>query len=232
MWLLTTRARPRLAAECLEGCRRSNMKSAGIVYIDGDEDGLYNGFVTPRNWIVHRAEHGGLSQALRWCFETYPNEPFYGWLADDMYPATHRFDKILEAAAERCCMSQAKDDWVYLTWPNEAKQGWEPTAGQCWGGDLVRAVGWWALPGTYQAGTDVAWARLIAELGRMRFCEEVTVEHRQWRTGKRTQDALDTDMLDSNGHAHTQEDLKVLFSWLRGPDFGRTMRRVVKNCPP
>ena len=207
------------------------MTSPGVVYIDGDEDGLYDDIKVPGNWTVHRADHAGLSEALRWCLRTFPNEQSYGWLADDMLPGTSEWDKKLEQAAGSRCMSQADDRWSFVRDPRSARNGIEPTAGQCWGGDLIRAVGWWALPGTFQAGTDVAWARLVHRLGRMRFCDDVVVEHRHWRRGVRKRDRLDTDMHDANGHPHTEQDLERLWGWLGSREFVIAVQRVRRYCP-
>lgn len=205
------------------------MTSPGVLYIDGDERGEYADMAYPDNWTVHLAQHAGLSAALRWCLATYSDEASYGWLADDMIPRTHGWDRALEQAAGRCGMSQAQDLWVAPKLPAEVRLG-EPTAGQCWGGDLLRAVGWWALPGTFQAGTDAAWSILIQRLGRMHYLDEVTVEHRHWRTGKRERDMLDTDMVDYNGHEHTAVDLRKLRRWQRSPEFRHALGRAQSLC--
>lgn len=201
------------------------MTSRGVFYVDGDEQGLYRDISLPENWTLHVSEHRGLSAALQWVFANYPDEANYGWLADDMAPRTQGWDVALEQAAGRCCMSQAQDLWVAPKFPDAVCRA-ELTAGQCWGGDLIRAVGWWALPDTFQAGTDVAWIRIVAQLGRLRYLPEVTVEHRHWRTGRRAQDALDTDMLDYHGHPHTKRDLDVLYLWLASPAFGHAVQRA------
>lgn len=231
MWLLTTRQRPELAADCLAACVKTGMISRGVVYVDGDEDGLYRHFRVPPNWTVHYAKHAGLSAALDWCLAAYPEEPFYGWLADDMQPRTRGWDRALQSAAGTRCFSQAKDCWVYDLNPSAVAYGLEPSAGMCWGGDLVRAAGWWALPGTFQAGTDVAWIRIVQRLRRMRFCHVATVEHLHWRRGKRERDLLDTDMNDSNGHLHTDRDLEVLWEWLASREFPETVQRLRNLCP-
>jgi len=239
VWLLTSRNRPKLAHDCLKACVKTGMKSRGVFYIDGDEQGLYDAVVLPKNWTLHIAEHAGLSAALDWCLEAYPDEESYGWLADDMRPLTHGWDRLLEQAAEGGCMSEARDNWVTLAWtPLVRRSGarrtqavtssCEPTAGMCWSGDLLRAVGWWALPGSVQAGTDVAWARLTCESARFRYLDDVVVEHHHWRSGKRKRDRLDTDMHDANGHDHTGRDLELLSTFLRGNEFNRTMRKIGK----
>lgn len=207
------------------------MTSRGIVYIDGDEDGLYANFAAPPNWVVHRAEHAGLSAAMNWCLATYPDEASYGWLADDMRPRTRRWDTKLEAEAGSIMLAQADDAWAYLRDPRSVRSGQEPSAGQCWGGDLLRAVGWWGLPKTFQGGTDVAWCNLTAPLGLSRFVDYVLVEHLHWRNGKRQRDELDTDMHDSNNHLHTQNDITVLYNWLASHDFQKTVARIKAVMP-
>jgi len=207
------------------------MTSVGVLYVDQVTLDGYADLRLPANWRLHLAgAHTGLSAALRWCFKTHPDEASFGWLADDMLPRTPQWDRLLEQAAGRCYMSQCRDDWVFPEFPGPVREGLEPSAGQCWGGDLVRTVGWWALPGTFQGGTDVAWIRLVHHLGRMRFVDDATVEHRHWRTGKRERDQLDTDMIDYNNHRHTEKDIRILYRWLRSPDFRRTARRVMATC--
>lgn len=231
MWLLTTRARPHLAAAALAACADTGMTSRGVVYVDGDEHGLYDELELPDNWDIHRADHAGLSQALRWCLATFPDEPHYGWLADDMQPRTYAWDRRLEQAAGDRCMSQANDLWVFPVHPAAVASGQEPSAGQCWAGPLIRTVGWWALPGTVQAGTDVAWAQIIWRLRRMRFQDDVTVEHLHWRRGLRPHDQLDTDMHDANGHTHTAQDLKLLARFLKSQDLRLAVQRVRMTLP-
>jgi hypothetical protein len=232
MWLLASRNRPHLAAECIAACTDMGMLSPAILYVDAETADGYERIPLPGNWTLHVAgEHAGLSAALQWGLTAFPSEPSYGWLADDMRPLSPQFDRLLEHAAGTRFMAQAMDNWAAVRDPVSVRRGIEPSAGQCWGGDLVRAVGWWALPGTFQAGTDVAWCRMLSELGRVRYLPHVVVEHRHWRTGKRERDALDTDMWDSNEHEHTERDLEILFSWLKSVEYRRTVGLIRRRCP-
>ena len=62
----------------------------------------------------------------------------------------------------------------------------------CWGGDLVRAVGWWALPGVYQGGIDDAWIHLAHRVFDVKkYVPDVIVEHMSYRNAKRPKDYTD-----------------------------------------
>jgi hypothetical protein len=63
--------------------------------------------------------------------------------------------------------------------------------GMCWGGELVRFVGWWAPPGIIQGSIDWAWTSLVGGTPLGLYVHEIIVRHDNWRTGRRIKDDND-----------------------------------------
>jgi hypothetical protein len=89
-------------------------------------------------------------------FEKYPDEEFYGLLADDLIPHTSEWDQRLIEAAGRNKISQAND----LT--KNPKHCMHP----CVGGDLVRAAGFFASPTCIHYGSELVWKELAKSFSR------------------------------------------------------------------
>lgn len=202
------------------------MTSTGVVYVDETVD-EYRDIRLPANWTIHyEPEWGSLQASLQWCLNEYPDASHYGWLADDVRPRTHGWDKLLEEAAGDWCLSYARDLW-FSEHPSrlaELEDGTNLSSGLCWGGELVRTVGWWALPGVRQAFIDVAWCRIIETLGLQRYTPHVTVEHLNYRTGKRDRDEVDEWSRD--GENYIERDIEIGYRWLASPEYTEILRRL------
>jgi hypothetical protein len=224
IWLLSTKGRPEQCQEVLDACTDTGMTSAGIVYIDEDT-GQYDNLRLPDNWTVHREPAwGSLQASMSWCYQQYPDASQFGWLADDTYPRTPAWDVQLEDAAGDWCLSYANDLWLSQQNTNAVVSGDDLTSGLCWGGELVRTVGWWALPGVRQAGIDTAWVSICSSLGLLRYRQHLVVEHKNWRTGKRDRD--DIDDWSRNGDSYIERDIAIRNAWCASEDYRATLERV------
>lgn len=228
IWLLSTRGRPNACQEVLDACEETGMRSRGVVYVDETVD-EYRNLRLPKNWTIHcEPEWGSLQASLQWCFRNYPDADQYGWLADDTYPRTKGWDKDLEAAAGRWKLSYCNDLWISQsggTHEEHLHKGLNLSSGLCWGGDLVRTVGWWALPGVIQAGIDTAWVDIVHPLGLYRYLPDTIVEHKNWRTGKRPYD--DVDRWERAGVGdYISDDCAVKNEWVLSADYRNILRRV------
>ncbi len=208
------------------------MKSPGVVYVDYDETASeYRKLRLPKNWrIVFADEWGSLQASMDWCFRNYPDASQYGWLADDTYPRTEGWDTALEQAAGEWCLSYANDLWFAdgdIT-RHELEIGDNLSSGLCWGGELVRTVGWWALPEVRQAGIDTAWTSICGPLGLNRYLDDIIVEHKNYKTGKREKDAVDDWARD--GADYVSEDIEIRNDWCASPDYAATLRRVANSA--
>jgi len=187
------------------------MTSHGLVYVDGTVN-EYENIRLPANWVMHREpEWGSIAASMRYCLQQYPDASQYGWLADDNIPKTPRWDKTLEAGARDWYISCARDLWISETGWRHPTGGSCFTSGLCWGGKLIRAVGWWSLPGVRQGGIDGAWNDLAGLCGLTRYTPRVVVEHLTWKLGKREKD--ETDNWVKDGQTYIANDLALYEEW-------------------
>lgn len=203
------------------------MTSLGVLWVDDDEH-RYRRIRLPENWIrVDAPRWGSIAPGMDYVLERHPHASQFGWLADDTYPKTEGWDVELEAAAGDWNLSYARDLWLSekAKTRRTLERGTNLSSGLCWGGELVRAVGWWALPGVRQAGIDTAWTALCAPLRLCRYVPGVIVEHRNWRTGKRPRDKGD-EWSRRDAPDYIEHDLEVREQW--GRDELKPTRRRLK----
>lgn len=180
MWVLPTFGRPRRCQETLDSIIAMGAATPGLVIVDGDTDPAYRTLRLPQNW---RLEIGllnvGFCTRLNDALAKCPGEAWYGWLADDFIVATREWDLRLIAAAGRRNFAYPADGWMN-----------HPLTGAfVAGGDLLRALGWWAPPGLWHMYADNAWQRIAAALGNLVYRPDVVIEHRHHLAGKAMDDA-------------------------------------------
>lgn len=235
MWLMSTRGRPTHCAEALQACAAAQMTSPGIVIVDGDPFG-YTGLRLPPNWeMLCPREEWNLSRHMQYVFERWPNEDRYAWLADDVRPRTPEFDKALEKAAGPFGFADANDLWMALNMvegrphTRTAAISGHMTSGLVWGGDLVRCVGWWGVPGLVQAGIDTVWEAIIRPLNLFTYCDDVICEHLNWRTGKRVKDGTDEWIRD--GDPYIERDIRAARAFVASDEIKEIRHRVATHKP-
>jgi hypothetical protein len=213
IWLLTTRGRPDACQAVLDACEETGMTSPGLVYVDETVD-QYRKIRLPSNWRIRRVRKwGSIAASMRYTLKQYPDATQYGWLADDQFPLTPNWDEQLERSAGRWNISMGRDNWMSETGWAHQTGGICFTAGLCWGGDLIRATGWWALPGVKQGGIDGAWNDIAGSLDLTRYLPSVTIEHRTWKIGLRDKD--ETDQWVKHGETYIATDLARYEEWTR-----------------
>jgi hypothetical protein len=196
----------------LDACTEMGMTHRGVLWADGDD---YTNVRLPKNWhLIQRDENLGIGPVMNALFKRFRGASHYGWLADDTLPRTPHFDRLLVEAAGDYGLAYAHDGGYRSNadYDGAIRNGYELTAGLVWSGELLRAAGWWALPGLRQAYVDVVWCELIVPLGLSRYTPEVIVEHMQWRNGKRQKDAWD-EMADGPSSTIVMADRVVYDQW-------------------
>lgn len=221
MWLLPSRGRHQLCQDALDAAVEAGMTTPGIVIVDSRID-CYRPLRLPDDWLAIRAPLD-MADTMRLVFDSWPHLDWYGWLADDLRPRTPGWDRALIAAAGRWGMADCNDLW--LTEIKDTVSG-SLCGAFVWGGDLLRATGWWALPGVRQAGIDDAWIQLHQH-GAVRrvHVTDVIVEHLQYRNGKRAVDATDNHVRDGEGYI--EADRARYAAWLGSDEFGETAARIM-----
>lgn len=181
MWILPTYNRPHLLRDTLKLFAFAETK--GLILVNGCDTPEYRESVRykPDGWKVESLpENLGVAGAMQYAFEKYPNEPWYGWLADDLIPKTEGWDtKLVEALNDKTLIASASNNWHK---PNRFQTG-------IVSGDLAREVGFLHLPGTWGCYSDDFWERLGTELGIWKSFDDVVVETLNPRKGDYEWDA-------------------------------------------
>lgn len=197
MWLLPSRQRPEHLRRFFDAYRETGADSQGVVWLDGDDYDKYSDIDLPGGWhfIIH-ARLDSVGALTNEFFRKFPDEPWYGLLGDDVIPRTQGWDRKLIDAAGNDGLSYGNDR-LYA-------RASHPVVG----GDLVRELGWLALPGCKRIYIDNALEEAARRRGKVAYLNNVIVEHMHWSNGKRTKDIVD----QKEGNL---EDQKVYEAWLK-----------------
>lgn len=180
MWFLPSYNRPEKCKEVLQQIRRVGCSTPGLLFVNGGDHEPYKELELPDNWTIQFSDTNlGVCGAMNWCFNSYPDEAFYGLICDDEYVYTPEWDKKLIMAAGKTRISHGNDGW-------QSKQRIHAYA--TYGGDIVRACGWWAPPGLWHWFFDDVWELIAKDFKFRRFVPEVKCEHKHYLAQKSEKD--------------------------------------------
>jgi len=204
MWFMPTFNRPEQCKAVIEQINKVGCSTSGIVFVQGREmqaeyEKALDGTL-PDNWVLYfHATNIGCDPAMNWCFKNFPNEPFYGLVCDDEYVYTEGWDKILSEAAGEWNISHGNDGWQ-----SENRIHSYVTVG----GELVRACGWWSLPGLWHWFHDDVQEALAAACGLRVYCKDVKTEHKHYMAGKVQKDATYVSAEEGS-----EKDRQTYYDW-------------------
>lgn len=164
MWVLPSRNRPQNLRRFAEACQKTSMTTPVLLRMDDD-----NPQSDYHDWIVEIGPRKPLSALYNEVFTKYPALLWYGFIADDVVPVTPHWDTLL--------IDNAGKDGM-------AVPGGEGTPHFVLGGDLVRSVGWLALPGLDRIYIDTVWRDIAKARNVLRILPNVLLEHRHFANGK------------------------------------------------
>lgn len=121
----------------------------------------------PESWIFYTSAAEKFTPALNEFFAKYPDEPHYGFIADDMRLTSEGGLEYLEGLA----------DPFFLAYPNDTIQREILPTHYCIGGDLVRMLGWFSPPFLEHCYTDQVWKFLASKAGLLRYAPQVVFYH-------------------------------------------------------
>ncbi len=166
LWIIPSRSRPHNIKRLAAAFRETSATTPVLLWLDEDDPCL-GGYVCPNNWELVVEPHMLLSEIYN---EIYSrdldwNLDWYGMLADDVVPETPGWDRTLVESA-------GKDGLAY----GDDGIGTQATHFVL-GSDLVRSVGWLALPGLDRLYIDTVWNDIAAERNVLRFLPHVKLRH-------------------------------------------------------
>lgn len=217
MWVFATRSRIANCTRFIKAWTATGASTPVYVRMDNDDPDLDAALKLP--WpaefelVVDAPVRVG--QAMNEMFNRYPNEPWYGILADDLVPKTMHWDQLLIKSAEPDQISYANDVYekrIRICHP-------------CVGGDLVRTVGFFSVPTVKHFGTDTFWEQLHHCCDKKGRQEHVIVEHAHFNF-----DQSPVDATYERSQSVRRED-KIAFKEYMNQHFETIMRRIERNHP-
>jgi len=136
MWFLPSLHRPARLAFCLNAIRTAGCSTPGKVILGADQAADIPGLPLPDGWtaVCQHPEDKSLVAVMNRFVKDHPDLAWYGFLQDDLHVRTPHWDTLLIAAAGSCGMASCNDMF---------KAPARMTSATVYGGDLIRAFGFW-----------------------------------------------------------------------------------------
>jgi hypothetical protein len=184
MWFIPSRGRPAQCQALLDATVRHGMVAGGAVITDADDDSPfeYQAIRYPAGWahLVLPPGTPGIAESIRAAYRCSPNESWYGLISDDNTVETDGFEAALVEAAGEWGIASANDLWQ----AREDVSVGRMHGATVFGGELVRALGWWVPDGFSHLYIDDVWETLGRHLGNWRtLMDVVTPHHHPFKTG-------------------------------------------------
>ena len=178
MWIIPTRARPHNISRLVEAYVKTGASTPVELCVDVDDLDSYKNIDIPSEWRIAVGDRAPLSVIYNNAYARHKEEPWFGFIADDVVPITNEWDiKLIEVAG-----------YDGMSVPDGGE-----TTGGCphfvLGGELVRSVGWLSLPGLDRLYIDTAWGVIAKSKGVYREIHDVKLEHRHFSNGKAMMDS-------------------------------------------
>jgi hypothetical protein len=174
MWFLPSYNRPEQCAAVLRTCVETGMTTPGVLLVQANDD-RYESIELPPGWLrMYQLTNIGLSRALDYLFSTWADQPWFGLITDDHFPETQGWDLPLIAAAADKYIAHSDDGW----------QSDQRIFGlTVFGGDLLRALGRWAVPGTWHCYNDDLWEAIARDFPVRRYIKGIKVRSPHFMRG-------------------------------------------------
>lgn len=221
MWLLATRNRPDRAKELIEAMLATGDVPDVAVMMDCAPYDIE----WPAHWHIHSSdEHLELQRAWNGLFRLHPDEKTYGLITDHARPKS-LWSKALEAAAGDWGMAFCHDNHKRVN-PMTGRR--RIPAASCYGGELVRKMGYvWPDFCTHMYGDD-ALEEIGHSLGIVTFCESVIVDDLLSKKGEFPLD--DNNRRLYKGRVYVGDDGDAFADWM-AHDKGKLLEGIRKCLP-
>ncbi len=182
MWVLPSLNRPARLTFCLNAIRAAGCSTPGIVILGADQAADIPGLPLPDGWtaVCQNAEDKSLVAVMNRFVEDYPDLAWYGFLQDDLHVRTPGWDIRLIAAAGSYGMASSNDFF---------KAPLRMTSATIYGGDLIRAFGFWCPTELEHNFQDDFWEEVGRQCDNWVVLMDVEAEHMHAFLGKAANDS-------------------------------------------
>jgi len=191
---------------------------SGLLFVVGTEDPRYEEYFDkiPARHIIPFPKRGLVKALNHAVSEGYAEEyEALGFMGDDHRPRTHGWDKSYLRS-----LREMRYGYVY---GNDLLMGERIPTQVAISSSIIRALGFFAPPGFTHLNVDLTWKDMGEALGKLRYLEEVVVEHMHPAVGKAVNDS---------GYQHVNSKMMVKLDgieyerWKRD-DFRTQVHQVV-----
>ena len=176
MWILSSMGRPDRIRKLVDSYDWGAGHSPVLLTL-AERDARLHEYLSqewPASWRIEIVQALGNGPTYNEILLRYPDEPCYGFLADD---------QILETSGMLVDLELAACDWN-VAYANDKHHGESIPTMPCLGGELVRAVGYLSPRTIIHWGIDCCWYEIGKRLGTLRYQPDLTYEHQNpvWGT--------------------------------------------------
>jgi len=169
--LVPSRGRPGNVGRLVEACAKTSRAHTVLHFgFDDDDPAFVASLKAADGSLTSVKPRMGLSAWTNHLAAVHPAAPYLASLGDDMVPETDGWDERL--------IDAVNDMGGGFAYPDDKRRDDIPEA-VVMSGEIVRALGWMALPVLEHWFIDSVWRDLGAGAGhRLRYCPSVIVRHR------------------------------------------------------
>lgn len=168
MWIFSSLGRPDLIRRVVDSYEWGSHSPVKLVLYEKDPRlPEYLAQDWPASFSTEIVPMRGNGPTYNEILRRYPNEKFFGFLADDAVLDVQGMLRMLENAAE---------DWN-VAYANDQHHEDRICTMPCIGGELVRAAGYLAPPNIMHLGIDCIWHEIGRTLGCLRYFPRLTYTH-------------------------------------------------------
>lgn len=172
IFILPQRGRPSGFERLIKSVQKNDPEARVVVVLDEDDPDLEAALrLIPLGWTRYVMGDGkytiSTAQKINYAVSLYPNEKFYGLLANDIEVTSFGGLNLL---AQGCPM-------FGLSYGHDSIHGKQMATHPCVSGELVRALGWWAYPKAKHTCIDLYIGNLAHDAGGANFLPEVHFYH-------------------------------------------------------
>ncbi len=205
MWILPSRSRPQNIERLLKAYKETSASTPVWLRIDEDDPMAGGYYADHPLWTIQIGERKRFSDIYLEALQLFPDSKWYGFIADDVVPETPHWDiKLIEAAGSDGMAVPAGGHEDYTGAPHFVL-----------GGDLVREVGWLALPKLDRLFIDTVWWDVAKALNVLRFVPNVVLSHHHFSNKKALYDKTYKKTRKAEDRAHYDAWRKTGYNQLR-----------------